>query len=324
MIGKTKASTTGFGIDFGPSIEADIGPDEELSGSSRLGASTSLPPLFSRSWADTNDVENVRNFFIKEHGSIVTTEAVCLTNQFDIGFYSQKVFVDPFLDAVEALHWATEKDDETSKLIEFKRFVNEFGTHYSTTSQMGTKLSIERRYTAQERASSSQNDLKNCNTLAGAKVFGLQTEESHFNCKNKNLLDSNLESKNVERTIVTTHGSFIANSLAEWSKQVINLVMADTFSPRVIRRELKPILHLFDENNFVNITFSSGDHVAKVNVTRIKQWIEPMMSNYCAIFDLDCNRSGCGIDDNCSTEHWCIDDSPEGIQCIPRSTYYII
>ena len=186
---------------------------------------------------------------------------------------------------------------------------------------MGTKLSIERRYTANERSSSSQNDLKNCNTLAGAKVFGLQTEESNFNCKNKNLLDNNLESENVERMIVTTHGSFIANSLAEWSKQVINLVMADTFSPRVIRRELKPILHLFDENNFANMTFSSGDKIVKFNATRVKEWIEPMMSNYCAIFDLDCNRSGCGIDDNCSTEHWCTDDSREGIQCIPRSMY---
>ena len=71
--------------------------------------------------------------------------------------------------------------------------------------------------------------MKNCNTLAGAKVFGLQTEESHFDCNNKKLLKNELESKNVERMIVTTHGSFIANSLAEWSKQVISLVQADSF-----------------------------------------------------------------------------------------------
>ena len=81
-------------------------------------------------------------------------------------------------------------------------------------------FSIERRYTATERSSSSQNELKNCNTLAGAKVFGLQTEESHFNCQNRKLLGNELDSKNVERRIVTTHGSFIADSLAEWSKQV--------------------------------------------------------------------------------------------------------
>ena len=52
------------------------------------------------------------------------------------------MFVDPFIDAVKALHWATEKDDATTKLIEFKRFINEFGTHYASTSEMGTKLRL--------------------------------------------------------------------------------------------------------------------------------------------------------------------------------------
>ena len=80
--------------------------------------------------------------FPKDHGAIVTTEAVCLTNKVDIGLYSRKVFVEPFIDAVKALHWATEKDDSTLKLIEFKRFINEFGTHYAITSEMGTKLRL--------------------------------------------------------------------------------------------------------------------------------------------------------------------------------------
>ena len=188
----------------------------------------SLPPLFSRSWSNTDDVGSVQDFFSKEHGSIVTTEAICLTNKVDIGFYSPKIFVDPFIDAVKALQLASD-DNEAQKLVEFKRFVNEFGTHYASTSEMGTKLCIERRYSSKERAHSSQNDLKNCNTLAGAKVFGLQTEESHFDCKNKELVENDFTSDRVERMIVTTHGSFIANSLAEWSKQVISLVQADTF-----------------------------------------------------------------------------------------------
>ena len=46
--GKTSASTTGFGIEFGPSIQAEVGQNEVESGSVRLGASMSLPPLFSR------------------------------------------------------------------------------------------------------------------------------------------------------------------------------------------------------------------------------------------------------------------------------------
>ena len=225
--GKTKASTTGFGIEVGPSMQAEVGQDALLSGKSRLGASMSFPPLFSRSWSSSDDVASVQDFFTTEHGSIVTTEAICLTNKVDVSLYSKKAFVDPFKDAVRALHLAS--DNAGQRLIEFKRFVNEFGTHYASTSEMGTKISIERRYSSAERGSTDKSDLKNCNTLAGAKVFGLQMEESSFLCKNKDLISNEFQSNTVERMIVTTHGSFIANSLAEWSKQVIGLVQAETF-----------------------------------------------------------------------------------------------
>ena len=47
-LGKMKTSTTGVGIEFGPSIRAEISPADEASGMSRLGTSMSLPPLFSR------------------------------------------------------------------------------------------------------------------------------------------------------------------------------------------------------------------------------------------------------------------------------------
>ena len=87
----------------------------------------------------------------------------------------------------------------------------------------------ERRYSAKERVSSDKNQLKNCNTLAGAKIFGLQAEESNFQCDDKNLLENSIDSANVDRMVITTFGSFLADSLAQWSKQVISLVQADNF-----------------------------------------------------------------------------------------------
>ena len=42
-------------------------------------------------------------------------------------------------------------------------------------------------------------------------------------------MDNSIESQNVDRMVITTFGSFLANSLAEWSKQVISLVQADSF-----------------------------------------------------------------------------------------------
>ena len=67
-----------------------------------------------------------------------------MTNQVDIASYSQKKFVAPFVDAVKALYLVS--TNENLRILEFKRFINEFGTHYASTSEMGTKLSIERRY----------------------------------------------------------------------------------------------------------------------------------------------------------------------------------
>ena len=97
--------------------------------------------VFTRSWSGSNDIENIEKFFSVEHGSIVTTEAICLTNQVDIATYSKKKFVEPFVNAVKALHLVSDKD-ENMRILEFKRFINEFGTHYASTSEMGTKLSI--------------------------------------------------------------------------------------------------------------------------------------------------------------------------------------
>ena len=263
--GKTRASTTGLGIEVGPSIQADVGANQVLSGQSRLGASMSLPPLFSRSWSTTQDVENIRDFFQREKGSIVVTEALCLTNKVDIAYYSAKVFVEPFIDAVKALHLATKDPD--MRIIEFKRFVNEFGTHFSSKSEMGTKLTIERRYSQKERADVNKSELKSCNTLAGAKVFGLQTEEGLFKCSHQNLMDNQRPSEKTERMIVTTYGSFVAHSLAEWSKQVISLVQSESFSPRVIKRELRSITNLLQEKNFANVTMDNGE---PMNLTAIK------------------------------------------------------
>ena len=53
----------------------------------------------------------------------------------------------------------------------------------------------------------------------------------------------------LDRTVISTYGSFIAQSLIDWTKQVVTLVQNDAFFPHPIRRELKSILELFTEKN---------------------------------------------------------------------------
>ena len=85
----------------------------------------------------------------------------------DISDDSKKVFTEPFIDAVRALNEVIAKGSLRQQVAEFRRFVNEFGTHYASSTELGTKLTIERRYTLHERQGVKNKALKDCNTLAG-------------------------------------------------------------------------------------------------------------------------------------------------------------
>ena len=67
--------------------------------------------------------------------------------------------------------------------------------------------------------------------VIGAKLFGLQMEQNFFKCGNETLLNNNVDSKRVDRTVISTYGSFIAKSLSEWSKQVISMTQSGSFEP---------------------------------------------------------------------------------------------
>ena len=57
---------------------------------------------------------------------------------------------------------------------------------------------------------------------------------------------------------------------------------------RAIRRELKSHLDLFEPHNFGELLDEDGD---KIDVTVIKEWMTPLMANYCQIFEIDCNET---------------------------------
>ena len=126
-----------------------------------------FPSIYSRSWENSEDIKKVKEFFTKEKGSIAVTEATCITHRVDVSDKSKKVFTEPFVDAIRALNSAILHPNKYHQILEFKRFVNEFGTHYTSGAEMGTKLTIERRYTAHERHGVRDKALKDCNTLAG-------------------------------------------------------------------------------------------------------------------------------------------------------------
>ena len=59
--------------------------------------------------------------------------------------------------------------------------------------------------------------------MVGAEVLGLQTEVNTNTCHDTELRSNVINSSNVERMVVSTFGSFIAESLADWSEQIVQL-----------------------------------------------------------------------------------------------------
>ncbi|XP_023334455.1 uncharacterized protein LOC111705962 isoform X2 [Eurytemora carolleeae] len=295
--GKASSLTTGVGISLTPEVDLNAG-------ALGMDAQTKIPSIFSRSSGAGGDVEKTKDFFTKERGSIAVSEAICITQRVDISDRSKKAFMAPFESIVQLLYKTTAADNAT-KLKVFKGFVREFGTHYSSSTDMGTKLTIERRYTSQERSEAGKDEIKACNTLVGSQLFGFQTEINEINCTNNNLMKMGSESDNLERTVISTYGSFIADSLIEWTKQVVTLVQNNAFEPHSIKRKLVPIQDLFTSQNFDHILIDGKP----MNVSIILPWFTDHMDRYCEIFEVDCNLTGCGVDDKCPENQFCVDNT---------------
>ena len=80
----------------------------------------------------------LKKFFNDEHGTISVTQAACFSYRIDVAsIFARKTFTSPFRDAILGLHLVANKSLPTQDM-EFKRFINEFGTHYSSQTYLGT------------------------------------------------------------------------------------------------------------------------------------------------------------------------------------------
>ena len=267
----------------------------------------------SRSWQDQDDIEKVQSFFTQEKGSITVTEAICLTHRVDIADAVTKKLLNGFVESVKSLESFNNKTSK-EKGAEFRRFVNEYGTHYQTTSILGTRIVIETRFSNIERSSANKSDLITCADLSGTQVLGIQLEYDKRNCSDGNLLKSRLNSDILERTKVSVHGSFLAKSLADWSQQVVSLVQEGKFTGVVIQRELSLISNLFTEDNFDAVKRDDG---TDLDLPGLVDWFLPMLSNqYCSVFNISCDQQNCVTTDKCNLDEWCQYDFKQGLNAL--------
>ena len=120
--------------------------------------------------------------------------------------------------------------------------------------------------------------------------------------------------KRFSLTALTHLTSFL--SLVQWTQQVVTLVQNDAFFPHPIRREFKPMLSLFTHKNLDHLNLTYQDK--PVNISLIVPWMEKYYESYCELFSLQCNLTGCGINDNCEAGQVCHDVSDGRFECGQR------
>ena len=108
---------------------------------------------------------------------------------------------------------------------------------------MGVKVYSERRYSAEEKVNTTNEDLMRCNTQNAIKAVGFQFDKDSDACKNKKLFSTRLASSKVRNVIVSAYGTYaVKNGISDWQKQIRVLALKKKLSPRVLKRELVLIL----------------------------------------------------------------------------------
>ena len=204
-------------------FKTDVTIGAEYNGLSAEASST-IPPMFTRSWSNSNEAAGMGKHFNEEHGSVAHSRAECSIYRVlinldspNLKFYSDFELALLHIDAV----MRNETTENEKKDIGIW-FVERYGTHFSQSSQMGSSIAFETRYNESESMNHDHNTLKECNTKSGSRVFGLQIEEDEHRCEGSLEDTTKGEDTSVKRTTHTTIGSFPAESgsISGWSEQL--------------------------------------------------------------------------------------------------------
>ena len=246
---------------------------------SAFGISASASASYARS---TNSDEQASESILSKHnGEIVIAKATCLTHSVSIADYVRPVFTSDFIHGLKSLSNAVNSDNTNIKEETVARFIREFGTHYSKTTQLGSDLVFERRFDSKAKSTAEKKARAACvkqeasasvsvegAVASGSAEFGMDKED----CSSEASGSAAAAEEGFESTRTVSRGSR-PKDLNSW-------VDAD-FTPVPIKRTLTPISELF-RNEWLEMNANYGFDET-LSGTDIKIMFDAAAKKYCQI-----------------------------------------
>ena len=223
----------------------------------------------------------LEKFFVNERGVIVKLEAICLNDHITLGRYHLPEFRPAFAASVRKLYH-TIHFSRNEMLNEFKKFIKDFGSHYSTETFLGSRLIHNRRYTEKEQKLLKHTGMVDCSKQE-SKISAFATLSNNGDaCRQIKMDNTTVHSVSLAREEILTFGSRPSAKMEDWSSQ-------DLKSQVPIRQRLVPIWKLFEQH-----TLSKID--PNLSAAVFLSWLRPLYDDICNIMGYSCQGGDvCGI-----------------------------
>eukprot|EP00111_Clytia_hemisphaerica_P008633 TCONS_00025229-protein len=283
-----ETSTSGYNLQLGYDSKVTAGVEG-------LDLSSDIPAPFTMGWSNSKTMKNAASSFSEEQGMVAFTHGMCIQYEMKLSAYYLPEFMPPFVMAIGELHDASSQSTNEQENA-FKKFVNEFGTHYMIHSELGALFAQQTTYSGTVRQNMDHEALQQCNSKQAVKIFGVQTAPDTSKCTDTAEETLNSYSQNDVKQVTITKGSR-PTDIADWATQ--------DFTPTPLRYQFSPIVNIF-QDNFIekrNIQNSDGQPVDSL---KLRQWFMPLYDKYCEVLGFKCSMAkGCGFDDNCPVDTVC-------------------
>ena len=249
----------------------------------------------SYSLATNEDEQATSSVLTKYNGEILIAKATCLTHVISIAEFVRPVFTRDFINGLKLLYNAAKNGDEDAKKSAVRAFVNEFGSTFSKTTNMGAQLIYERRFASSVADETTKAARKGCvkseaRASVGVSGYGSSVDASYGQgsdtCNNVNEQSSFSSSESIEGVRIVSRGSR-PRTLAEW--------IENDFKPVAIKRSLVEITSLFKDEWLTKSERYGFD--VDLSGSNMKAMFERLIKDYCSlmlgeILDSDCNIVG--------------------------------